>query len=134
MQNQMTRISLKYWHKVMLYVLYSSTWKIANLNRTILPRQTFFADTIYNGVAGNYCYICRILTLNRRSFTNFLACFIALTELESIVVIFFFFTSSNCSNIELSFLFFGTISVLLSRKSSFIVEVFILVLSKLISL
>ena len=58
MQNQTTRISLKLWHKVMLHVLYSSTWKITNLNDTILPRQTFFTDTIYNGVADNYCSAC----------------------------------------------------------------------------
>ena len=35
------------------HVLYSSTWKITNLNDTILPRQTFFTHTIYDGVAGN---------------------------------------------------------------------------------
>ena len=106
MENQTARISLKYWPQVMLHVLDSCTWKITNLNYTILPKQTFFTDTISNGVAGNYCCIWRILTSNRRSFTNLLACFIALTEPESIVVIFFPFTSSNCSNVELSFLFF----------------------------
>ena len=57
--------SLKYWHR-----LCCMSWKITNLNHTLIPRQTFLADTIYNGVAGNYCCIWKILTLNRRSFKN----------------------------------------------------------------
>ena len=59
-ENQTIRISLKYWYKVMLLVLYSGTWRITNLNHTILPIQAFFTDTIYCGVDGNYCCVLKI--------------------------------------------------------------------------
>ena len=65
MENQTTRIPLKYLRKVMFHVLYSGTWKITNLNYTIFPRQAFLTDAIYNGIAGKYCCILRIMTLNR---------------------------------------------------------------------
>ena len=53
---------LRYWYKVMMQVLQSGTWKITNLNYTILPRQAFPTDTIYNGVASNYYRFWSILT------------------------------------------------------------------------
>lgn len=96
---------------------------------TISSRPVFRTDSTYNDVTSNYCCVWNILTLNRRSFTNLFVWSAAFTQLESIVDIVLFFTFSNCPNIELSLLFGGTISALLSRKSSFTVEVFMLVLS-----
>ena len=101
----------------MLHILSCSTWKITNLNYTILPRQTFLTNTIYSGVATNYCSICRILTLIDCSFTILFASFVALIKLKSIVINFVFFFTPI-----LNYLCFfgGAISVVLSPHLSFI--------------
>ena len=76
MENQATRISLKYWYKVMTHVLYIGTRKITNLNHTILP----------NNCSSRIPFIMEspAIMLYRRGFTNLFACFAALTELDSI--------------------------------------------------